>query len=591
MLPDQKQSEPWKLSKLGDAAFALIILMSLAVIYSPSLRGGFLWDDDCWTTNIIPLLQDISGLAKIWLEPTALQQYYPFTATSFWIDYNLWGLWTTPYHLENIILHGISAWLFWRLLRYLDVPGSWFAAMIFALHPLMVESVAWITERKNVLSLVLYLGSLIAYGRFCHFWSVRDPLHSIGEDVGRRPTLAYLLALLLFLGAMLSKTTAFSLPPVLLLICWWKRGRIRWREDVLPTLPIFAIAIGFSLVTAYLEKTHVGARGADWDFSFLQRFLIAGRVLWFYTAKLFWPSEFAFVYPRWNPDPTVAWQWLYPIGSLFVIFGLIAARNRIGRSPAAAVLFFVGTLFPVLGFMNAYFMRYSFVSDHWTYLSSLSLIALAGALAANGAERMNNRVLRLLVPCTLLLLLATQTWNRAHVYRNSESLWLDTIRKNPDSWMPHVNMSKLLVEKGKFDEAEAESRISLRLRPDDVHLLYNFANLLARRGKIDEAIKYYRQALQLDPTEADVHFNLATLLFKQRILDESVFHFREAVRYKPVYPNAHYRLGMVLSAQGRREEALRAFGEALSRNPDSAEIRAALYKLSAENYGFEGRSQ
>ena len=591
MIPDQKQPTSWKVSKFGDAAFALIILMSLVIVYSPSLRGGFLWDDDCWTTNIITLLQDLSGMAKFWLQPTALQQYYPLTATSFWIDYNLWGLWTTPYHLENVILHGISAWLFWRLLRYLDVPGSWFAAMIFALHPLMVESVAWITERKNVLSLVLYLGALIAYGRFCHFWSVRDPLHSTGEYADRHPRFAYLLALLLFLGAMLSKATAFSLPPVLLLICWWKRGRIRWREDVVPTLPIFAIAIGFSFVTAYLEKNHVGAHGTDWDFSFPQRFLVAGRVLWFYTAKLFWPSEFAFVYPRWNPDPTVAWQWLYPIGALCIIFGLIAASNRIGRGSAAAVLFFVGTLFPVLGFMNAYFMRYSFVSDHWAYLSSLSLIALAGALAANGAERINNRVLRLLIPCALLLLLAKLTWSRAHVYLDSESLWRDTIRKNPDSWMPHVNMSKLLVEKGKFDEAEAESRTSLRLRPNDVHLLYNFANLLARRGKIDEAIKYYRQALQLHPTEADVHFNLATLLFKQRILDESAFHFREAVRYKPDYPNAHYRLGMALSAQGRREEALRAFGEALSRNPGSAEIKAALYKLLAENYGFEGRSQ
>ena len=275
-----------------------LIVLLVFLAYLPALRGGFIWDDDSWTTRIIGLLRDTSGLRLIWFQPTALQQYYPLSGTTFWLDYQLWKFWTTPYHVENVLLHALAALLFWRLLLRLQVPGAWLASALFALHPVMVESVAWITERKNVLSLVFYLGALLAYLRYAQGvtgggWRVASgpPSSDSGAASGlyasrftgystldtRQPSLFYALAFVLFLGALLAKTTTFSLPAVILLIGWWKRGQIRWRADVLPTLPFFALALGLCAVTAWLERYHVGAQGSDFVLTFPQRCLVAGR--------------------------------------------------------------------------------------------------------------------------------------------------------------------------------------------------------------------------------------------------------------------------------------------------------------------------
>src|ERR1022692_1403546 len=213
--------------------WGVFMVAAMMAVYFPCLQGAFVWDDFAWTYRVEALLQDFSGLWRMWSTPTALQQYFPLTGTTFWLDHQLWGGWTLPYHLESVLLHALASLLFWRLLSCLKVPGAWLAAGILALHPVMVDSVAWIAERKNVLSLVFFLGSLLAYGKFASFWT---------DDAGPgRRRGYYLLALLLFLGALLSKITACSLPAVILLICWWKRGRIRWRADVLPTLPYFAL--------------------------------------------------------------------------------------------------------------------------------------------------------------------------------------------------------------------------------------------------------------------------------------------------------------------------------------------------------------
>src|ERR1017187_2267054 len=302
-----------------------LIVLLVFLAYLPALHGGFVWDDDSWTTNLSPLFQDTVGLRLIWFQPTVLQQYYPLSGTTFWLDYQLWKFWTPPYHVENILLHSLAALLFWRLLLRLQLPGAWLAAAIFALHPVMVESVAWITERKNLLSLALYLGALLAYGQYARYaqrvtgdtCQVTEPekviLASALSRGTRYPSLFYGLAFVLFLGALLAKATAFSLPAAILLIGWWQRGQIRWRADVLPTLPFFALSIGLCAVTAWLEKNHVGAQGPDFALTFPQRCLIAGHAFWFYLGKLFWPAKLCFVYPRWQPNPGSGWQWLYPV--------------------------------------------------------------------------------------------------------------------------------------------------------------------------------------------------------------------------------------------------------------------------------------
>lgn len=459
----------WPIRALGAAV--IVLLATLA--YLPAMSGKFVWDDNSWTTGILPLLENGSGLWRMWFEPTALQQYYPLAGTTFWMDYHLWGFQPLPYHVENLSLHLLSVLFFWELLRRLKVPGAWLAAAIFAVHPVMVESVAWITERKNVLSLALYLGALLAYFRFARFWVENEKVRS-----GRRDWLAYALAVGLFLGAMLAKSTAFSLPAVILLITWWKRGRVCWR-DVWPTLPIFACSIGLCLQTSWLEKNHVGASGSEWALSFSERWLIAGRVFWFYLGKLIWPGNLCFIYPRWRIDIASWWQWLFPLSAVGTLAGLFLARGRIGRGPIMAALFYVGTLFPSLGFMNAYFMRFSFVCDHWTYLSSLGIFALAGALIARAAQYLHIGRARMGFCAAILCALAVLTWRQCGVYADIDTLWRDTIARNPDAWMAHYNLGFRLQLAGKTTEAREQYEQTLQIKPDCQEAENNLAWLLA----------------------------------------------------------------------------------------------------------------
>ncbi|HSU37977.1 MAG TPA: hypothetical protein VLJ38_00385, partial [Polyangiaceae bacterium] len=231
--------------------------------YLPALHGGFVWDDDSWTIRLGSLFHDSSGLGSIWLRPTAMQQYYPLSGTTFWVDYQLWGFRPFPYHWENVLLHASSALLFWRVLRRLEVQGAWLASAVFALHPVMVESVAWIAERKNVLAMVLCLAAALAYLRY-ELAAEPAELRPVevqtagarSRPVRRQAAAFYVLAWLLFLAALLAKTFVCTFPAVILLLAWWRRGRLRWRHDVLPTLPFFAVAIGMCALTAWLEKNH-----------------------------------------------------------------------------------------------------------------------------------------------------------------------------------------------------------------------------------------------------------------------------------------------------------------------------------------------
>ena len=232
------QKRQW-LSVLGSVFLVAIVLLA----YLPALQGGFVWDDDSWTTKLLRVLQDTSGLRAIWLEPKTLQQYYPLSGTTFWLDYQLWEFRPLPYHVENVLLHALAALLFWRSLRALRVPGAELASAIFALHPLMVESAAWITERKNVLSLCLCLASFLAFLRSRYGAERRGSGEGEAPGAPERRRMSqsapfYLLALLLFVAAMSAKTSVCTMPAATLLLIWFRSGALRWREDVLPTAPV-----------------------------------------------------------------------------------------------------------------------------------------------------------------------------------------------------------------------------------------------------------------------------------------------------------------------------------------------------------------
>jgi tetratricopeptide (TPR) repeat protein len=505
----------------------------------------------------------------MWCQPTALQQYYPLSGTTFWLDYHLWGFWPLPYHVENVLLHAVSAVLFWQLLRRLETPGAWLAGAVFALHPVMVESAGWITERKNVLSLVFYLGALVAYGRFNSFWK---------EDNGSpaRHGGAYVLALLLCLGALLAKTTAFSLPAVIVLIGWWKRGRVRWRDDVLPTLPMFALSIGFCLMTAWLEKTHVGAQGPDFALSFPERWLIAGRAPWFYIGKLLWPANLCFVYPRWQPDAGSWRPWLYPAATVGLLVALWLARRRMGRGPATAAFFFVGTLFPLLGFFNAYGMRYSFVWNHWVYLPSLGLIALAAALAARAAVALRAPRAVYGVAAGVLVVLGVSTWRQARIYHDVKTLWGDTLMKNPRCWMAHNNLGDVLLQEGKGSEAKGELEQALRIKPDYAEGHYNLGNVFLQEGKVSEAKGELEQALRIRPAYAEAHYNLGNVFLQEGKVSNAIAQYEQALRIKPYLAEAHNNLGFALAQTGKTRDAIAHYQQALRIKPDYAEAHCNL---------------
>ena len=567
------QSVPpvWK----RDWFWGVLLIAGTLAAYWPALSGKFIWDDDSWTTSIEGLLRDFSGLCALWRHPSALQQYYPLAGTTFWLDYHLWGLWTLPYHVENVALHAGAALLFWQLLRRLEVPGAWLAAGIFALHPVMVESVAWITERKNVLSLVFFLSSLLAYGRFAAFWE------GTNDSAAPRRWGAYALAFVLSFCAMLSKTTTFSLPAVIVLIGWWKRGSLQWKKDMLPTLPFFAVAIGQGLTTLWLEMNHVGAKGPDFATTFPERCLVAGRAFWFYIGKLIWPANLCFVYPHWKLDVASLGQWFYPVTALVVLYSFWRLRKRIGRGPAAGAFFFVGTLFPLLGFMNAYGMRYAFVWNHWVYLPSLGLIALATALVVRGTDHFHQGFVFKGLAVVVLLVLMVLTRRECKTYTDLETLWRTTIVRNPGCWMAHNNLGVVLDKRGQLDEAISQFQAAIRLKADYAEAYYNLGNVLSRKHQLDGAISQYQEALRLRANYAEAHNNLGFALGQKGRTGEAIGQYREAIRLRPEYAEAYDNLAKLLAGEGRLDEAVSCYRAEIGLKPGAVDAEGNLGNVLA----------
>lgn len=517
------------------AAAAALALLAL-VPYSGSLTGGFLWDDDAYVVENT-VLTDPDGLRGIWLDPGATPQYYPLVHTTFWLERRLWGLDATGYRAVNLGLHLAGALLLWAVLASLGAPWPWFAAALFAVHPVHAESVAWVTERKNVLSGALALASAWCYLRF------------LVEPPGRRRALLYAAAALLFLGGLLSKTVVCSLPAALLVVLWWRRGRLGLR-DVVPLVPFFAVGLALALVTAWLERSHVGAMGADWDLSAAQRILISGRALWFYLGKLAWPHPLAFIYPRWVPDAAQAWQWAFPAGAAALTAILWARRGTLGRGPLAAALYFGGTLLPALGFVDVYPMRFSFVADHFQYMASIGPLALAAAGCA-ALESWRPWTARA-VAGVLLALLAATTFVRARDFRDLEGLWNDTLEKNPGCWMCLSNLGDLRIGQGRRDEAVDLFLRVLDQRPRHFMVRNDLAALLLARGDLAGAEAQLRAALALKADLASARTNLGAVLYRQGRFEESIVELSEAVRLDPGSADARANLAAAKAAAGRR---------------------------------------
>jgi tetratricopeptide (TPR) repeat protein len=614
----------------------LLLGVLLAVLtcaaFGSAFRAGFVWDDDQHIVSNANL-RDGEGLWRIWFDPGSSPQYYPLAHSSWWMEYHLWGLDPRGYHAVNVALQVINVLLLWRLLARLGAPGAWFGALLFGIHPLQVETVAWLMERKNLLSCSFYLLSFLALLPLLE----RRAGEKDSELAGRGKVEArYGLGLALFLCALLSKSVAATLPAAFLLVAWWKNPALlrRWRLWA-RMLPFFAAGIISGLYTAYLERAHVGAAGAEFQFSPMDRVYIAGRALWAYLDKLVWPHPLMLFYPRWDL-PAGVWQMLFPVAFAALLAGLWLGRGRIGRGPLTAMLFFAGTLFPALGFINIFPMRYSFVADHFQYMACIGPLALiAGGMAWLASHRPAARPWMMGLGAAIVVVLIPVSNSRGAVYRDASTLYADLVGKNPGLWAGHALLGQEELNRGEYARAVVEFERAVQLAPvagagqgagraradsqeglanallgagnperarvlleelvrQDQALpagsrerggraaLYNdLANVMVVLKRPSEAAGYYREAIARDPGFAEAHYNLGDLLAAGGQSVDAAREYLTALELRPEWPEAALKAGAALADSGRLPEALRYFERAAALRPGWASAERAVASARA----------
>jgi Tfp pilus assembly protein PilF len=539
---------------------AIVLIAMILICYAGVFRAEFIWDDDKFVTEN-HLVADPGGLKGIWLDRTALIQYYPLVFTTFWLEYRLWGLNPAGYHLVNILLHAAGVLLLWVLLRRLAVPGAWLAAAIVAVHPVHVESVAWIAERKNVLAVMFYLLTLLAYFLF-------DPPTA---QQGTRRWSFYPLVLVLFICALLSKSTTSMLPPTLLVILWWKRDRLGW-SDITPLIAMVLLGLAAGLNTAYLEVRHVGAMGGEWSLNAVERVMLAGRVFWFYIGKLVWPINLSFIYPRWTIELERWWLFIPPVLAISVVVSLWFARRRIGKGMLTAILVYGANLFPAMGFFNVYPMRYSYVADHFAYPATIGLITLVASGTVILAPRLRRASLSLSIIAValcgvLLMALVILSVRHGAVFRDVETLWRHTLSVNPHAQPANNNLAKILIKQGRTEEAEAFLRQAIKDQPDYPEPYNNLSLICNRRGQYEEAVLLSTRAIDLMPQVAFAYVTRAVALTALNRLFEAEMDCIRAIERKPNFAAAYLNLGIVDSKKGQQAAELECYNKAIELDP------------------------
>ena len=595
-----------------DWLLGLILVFGIVLAYQPVWHGGFLWDDDIHITKNRMLFEP-NGLRQIWFSRDS-SEYYPLVFTSFRLEKALWGLNPAGYHWVNLLLHAAGAVLVWRVLRRLKTPGAWLAAAVFALHPVNVESVAWISERKNTLAMFFYLLSLLFYLRSNQESKVqslkskvgsRNPASNYTQHATRNTpsspvtfpsSLFYWLSLSAFVLALLSKTAVSPFPLVLLGLAWWQRGKVK-RRDVWRSVPFFAASLALGLVTVWFERQETALDIAR-DDSFWSRLAGAGWAVWFYLHKAVLPLNLMPIYPRWRIDAANVWSY---VPALLVVGAFLLCwhyRRSWGNAWLLCLGYFVVMLLPVLGFVNIGFMSYSLVADRWQYFAILGPIALASAGVAIAIGRFQGpgslpgswagrSFLSATLCGAMLVALGGLTWRQSAIYTDLDTFWRAILAANPGSWRAHYILGDNLSEQGRLDEAIAQYQEALEIQPDYAYAHNNLGNALRQKGQVSEALAHYRKALELQPNLAWANCNLGAIFLQQGQVDEAIAQFQRALQVgmpvfnKPMFAPAgraqiHYLLGCALARKGQAEEAIPHYREALANQPDLAEAHYQL---------------
>jgi tetratricopeptide (TPR) repeat protein len=529
---------------------ALLLALLTAGAYLPALNAGFIWDDDSYLTEN-KTLKSPDALYRIWMVPRASPQYYPLVFTSFYIEKSIWGLNPAGYHAVNIFLHFIAAFFLWQVLVFLKVPLPWLCAAVFALHPINVESVAWVTERKNVLSLAFFMASLLC---FLHWDSFK-------EKAARRRW--YFASFALFVCAMLSKTVASAMP-VAAGLCLWYMGRLKWRKIVSLT-PFLIVGFALGMVTVILERLHVGASGPIWHVPFVERLLVAGRGFWFYIQKVLFPYQLSFNYPRWEVSATSIVDWAYPLAAL-ALFACLLVISRRWRAPLAAMLFYLAGVFPSLGFFNVFPHRYSFVADHFSYhaVAGLIVLFLGGGYYLTRAFWLSRPKAAFVAGAMLLIFLFGATYSQTRIYESHYTLWRDTIAKNPSSWFAYNNLAVFLKDNNREAEAMHLLRKALTVRDDLPEVHINLADAYKRMGDVERFELHMEKGMDILSSKPEVHNFIGDYFESKGRLEDALNRFTLALIVDPDHEPARTSLARVLTALGLYDEAEKHIDIALS---------------------------
>ena len=581
------------------AAQAALIVLAGWWIYAPALHGTWLWDDGSRISEN-PRVQDPAGLWQIAFTPVAADDFR-LTEAMDWLQWQLWGDHTFGFHVTNVALHLVSAFLIWRLFTRLGLREAWLGALLFVIHPLLVESVAWVSELKNTLSLVPLL---VALNLFVEF------------DRTRRPR-DYLALLFCFLVALLAKSSVAMFPGVMLLYAWWKRDRLT-RRDLLPAAPCLLLSALLGLgAAAHQASTRLWEGDSFALGGVASRIAGAGLDLGFYFGRFFLPLDPLPNYPRWTIDPPTAAQFLPWLAMAVAFCWLWRRRAGWGRHVLFGLGFFVINLLPVLGFAKGSYFQIAWVADHFAYLAMIGLIGLVTAAMGDLTDRFQlfSRPLYAVAAGAILLWLMVQSHAYAQQYRDTMTLWTYTIARNPGTFMgqtvvgnellahgeaadaiPHYRIALrfepnfpmarnflgvALAKTGHPEEAIAEFRETIRRAPLEPVAYRSLGLALADADRVEEALPYLRQAAELDPDSAAPHVDLSRFQVQLHHVAEGVAEARTAVNLEPDNGKTHAALGYALVYAGKEDEAIREYREALRLMPNDAETHNRLGYLLA----------
>ena len=539
---------------LKDWLFVIALIAAVFLVYQPVWHAGFIWDDDTFLVNN-PLIKQSNGLYQFWFT-TKAPDFFPLTSTTLWLEWRLWGTNPLGYHLVNVLLHALSTVLIWRVLAHLRIPGAWLAAALFAVHPVNVESVAWITERKNTLAMLFYVTSLLFYLRF--------------EDTDRWRW--YGMALGSFVLALLSKTAVVPLPIVLLGLAWWQRDRVSNR-DVRLTLPFFGVAVLLGLITVWFQSHNaIGSEIVRAD-SFWSRLAGAGWAVWFYLYKALLPVNLIFVYPKWQIDATNLLSYVPGLLVLALAVVFLRFRRRWGKAWLFGLGYFVAMLLPVLGFRDIYFMRFSLVADHWQYFSIMGPIGLVAAGITWASDRLKKRTV-FLVPVfsvILLLVLGVLTWRQTCNYSDAETLYTKTIDLNPTCWMAYNNRGGLYDVLGNYRQAIEDFNRVIEIKPDHAAAYINRGFAYNGLGNYKQAIEDLNRAIEIKPGIVDAYFNRGKAYNGLGNYRQAIEDLNRAIKIKPVSADAYFSRSIAYKSLGNYGQAIEDLNRVIEIKPGLAE--------------------